>query len=284
MQFWLRPWLGKSLYHPLYRIGFGVLFGFSLAWFSPSLSFLLAAQNPPSQSIQKATIVEILDGSDVYIEDKKARVNDSGVLGQHIRTGESRIQLRFNTGAIGRLSPQSNITLEPTCVRVQQGKLLVDGVVQGCTPSMIARVQGTTYVLEVTESSEESVTVLDGEVTANRGNHNAANPPKPAATPQPHPTPAPKKNTKPRGTDKTSVVLKAGEQVNYDKVLGQLGLIRKLSQQEFTALLKGNLFKGFRQELPGLKRIQAAFQALFPNANFPIPIPSLPIQLPRFPF
>ncbi len=81
------------------------------------------------------------------------------------------------------------------------------------------------------------------------------------------------------------IVLKAGEKVNISAT-GAPGLIEKLTQKDFTNLLTGNLFNGFTIPLPGMTKIQASFQQLFPGVPFPIQLPRLPtLPIPiRLPF
>lgn len=85
------------------------------------------------------------------------------------------------------------------------------------------------------------------------------------------------------------VVLKAGEKVEVANE-GTLGIVQQLTENEFVNLLKGNLFQGFTNQIPGIDKVQAVFNGLFPGVNFPIsipgiPIPSIPIpSLPRFRF
>jgi hypothetical protein len=85
------------------------------------------------------------------------------------------------------------------------------------------------------------------------------------------------------------VVLKAGEKVEVDS-RGTLGIIQQLTENEFVGLLTGNLFQGFTNQIPGLDKVRAVFDGLFPGVNFPISIPGIPIpsiplpSFPRFPF
>jgi hypothetical protein len=175
----------------------------------------------------------------------------------------------------------------------------------GCTSSVVAGVRGTTYVLEATEAGETAVKVLEGEVTVTRqrvaeeeepasGSKQFSLPsilpslpsPVPEPAPEPSPTPSPDAVEAPVPTSAgaNQVVLKAGEKVSVSPT-GALGLVGKLTQSEFTTLLKGGLFNGFTLSLPGLSKIQSSFQQLFPGVPFPIRLPSvsipgLPIRLP----
>ena len=132
------------------------------------VSLLLSLQTGAIAQVNQATVTEILDGQEVYIQNNQARVNDRADRGQRVSTGNARTQLEFNTGAIARLSSNSVLTVGQ-CAQLQSGTLLVNGAVNGCTPSTLAGVRGTTYLLQVDEESgEERITVLEGEVEITR--------------------------------------------------------------------------------------------------------------------
>jgi hypothetical protein len=233
----------------------------------------IATQSP----INRAEIMQILDSAEVYIQNKQAKVKDSANKGQRVRTADARAQLQFNTGAIGRLAHNSVLTVGQ-CARLQKGSLLVNGAMNGCTSSVVAGVRGTTYVLEVNETGEANIKVLEGEVTLTRQTE---------TMPEEEATEAPAAAPKQLPTeDMNPVVLKEGEQVNVSPT-GVPGAIDRISQDEFTRLLAGSLFNGFTIPLPGISKIQSSFQRLFPGVPFPIsvpglPIPRIPIRLPFF--
>ena len=109
-----------------------------------------------SATIKQATLAEILDSNQVYIQNKQARLRDRATQGQRIRTGKARAQLNFNNGAVARLAYNSVLTVGQ-CARLQRGTLLVNGSVSGCTPSVVAGVRGTTYLLAVDEAGDTQV-------------------------------------------------------------------------------------------------------------------------------
>ncbi len=219
--------------------------------------------------------MQILDSAEVFIQNKQAKVKDTANKGQRVRTADARAQLQFNTGAVGRLAHNSVLTVGQ-CARLQKGLLLVNGAMNGCTSSVVAGVRGTTYVMEVNETGEANIKVLEGEVALTRLKE-----PLPEEEPAEPPAAAPKQLQ----PEENPIVLKEGEQVNVSTA-GVPGVIAKISQDEFTRLLAGGLFNGFTLPLPGLSKIQASFQRLFPGVPFPISVPGLPIpSIPRpFPF
>ncbi len=280
--------------------------GRSLLLFVCALCFVLVARSPlvAQTPINRAKITQVLDGAQVFIQNRQAKLNDAANKGQRVRTGEARAQLTFNTGAIGRLAHNSVLTVGQ-CARLQQGTLLVNGAMNGCTSSVVAGVRGTTYVLEANESGETGIKVLEGEVTVTRRHELESDdepasgskqfslpsiiPTLPSRNPEPATSASPEP-TEPSGesieapmtspADANQVVLKAGEKVNVSPA-GAVGLVEKLTQGDFTNLLRGNLFDGFTLPLPGMAKIQASFQQLFPGVPFPIRLPS--VSIPRIP-
>lgn len=288
-----------------------------LPGFLCGLCLVLTLRSPAtaqSAAVNRAEITQILDSPKVFIQNRQAKVNDRASKGQRVRTANARAQLLFNTGAIGRLSPNSVLTVGQQCARLQKGSLLVNGAMNGCASSVIAGVRGTTYLLEVNDAGEAAINVLEGEVAVTKlaeplpvedatadfpvqtkqfpGNFRLPDPtlrrptpPLEVETPASNgSSPLDLQTSQDRGE---TVVLQAGEKVSVGSD-GSVGLIQKLSQEEFTRLLRGNLFNGFSSQLPGISKIQQSFQRLYPNVPFPlslpgipgIPTPSIPIRLP----
>jgi hypothetical protein len=275
-------------------------------------------------SITQGRIAEILDGSQVYIQNAQARVNDVANRGQQVRTGNSRAQVSFNTGAVARLSTNSVLTIGQ-CANLQQGVLLVNGAVNGCTSSVTAGVRGTTYIMEVDEDGEERIQVLEGEVVVSQQANPEMQPEgtledseMPAPVPSPETsaetspgtpseesleTPAEEMGDRPgfpglphrdeegttsdtldtSDTSEGQIVLTAGQKISSRRG-ERLGSVERMSQDDFVRILTGVLFDGFAEELPGMSRIQDAFQRLFPNVPFPLGTPNVPIPRPRVPF
>lgn len=328
-----------------------------LAFFFAGLCiFALAAPQlaPASAQSTQATVQEILDGNQVFIQNQRASVNDVARQQQQVRTGNSRTALLFNTGAVARLSANSVLNIGQ-CARLKQGTILINGAVNACSSSITTGVRGTTYLLEIDESGNQQVKVLEGEVVVKRNatpiidedaqptTETKPTAPKPTipSTQTPNitsPTTVPKfkqfgpspsvipPTTKPPTTtprintpnpqdgkpveplngkpanDKPilqiekpispakqpdEVVLKAGEKVEVNQG-GTLGIIQQLTENEFVSLLKGNLFDGFTNQIPGIEKVRSVFNGLFPGVSFPISIPGIPIpnipSIPSLPF
>jgi hypothetical protein len=335
-----------------------------IALFFTGLSiFALAAPQiaPASAQATQATVQEILDGNQVFIQNQKASINDIARRQQQVRTGNSRTALLFNTGAVARLSANSVLSIGQ-CARLTRGTILVNGAVNACSSSITTGVRGTTYLLEVDESGYQQVKVLEGEVIVKRNANpiideddrpttetkptdkptTDTKPPIKPSTQQPSvispitspkvkqvpttptaPVNTPPVNTPPvrptfpqgnpegrpvdplnaqpandndkpilkidprlqRANEPDEVVLKAGEKVEVDP-RGALGIIQQLTENEFVGLLQGTLFQGFTSQIPGIDKVRAVFDGLFPGVNFPISIPGIPtpsIPLPSLP-
>ncbi|NJK34596.1 MAG: FecR domain-containing protein [Oscillatoriales cyanobacterium SM2_2_1] len=276
-------WLKRSLL---------LLLGVVITLMQPLSGSLVFAQNSTSQ----ATVKEILDGTQVFIQEQQAKVNDIARQRQRVRTGDARAELTFPNGAVARLSKNSSLSIG-SCARLQRGALLVNGAANSCTATIVAGVRGTTYVLEVDESGKQEIKVLEGEVVVRREAtpDPAEEKPKQFNFPSNPPTITPPRQNEPLEakpaedkpvirSESNETVLKAGERLEID-IQGVLGIVQKLSQGEFERLLKGNLFDGFASQLPGIENIRNSFQNLFPGASFPIPsIPTPNIPIPRLPF
>ncbi len=284
------------------------------------LSLALPQTMPVSAQSTQATVQEILDGNQVFIQNQQASVNDVAREQQQVRTGNSRTALLFDTGAVARLSANSVLRIGQ-CAQLRSGTILVNGAINTCSSGITTGVRGTTYLLEVDELGNQKVKVLEGEVIVKRNatklidddEQPTNNKPivKPTNTKLPTQTPTPKPNNTapttvssptPRSSGSVNnglgtqqppdpnlsspkqpdeVVLKSGEKIEVDQG-GAFGVIQKLTENEFVNLLQGNLFQGFTNQIPGIDKVRSVFNGLFPNVNFPISIPGIPT--PSIPF
>ncbi|OLP16471.1 hypothetical protein BST81_21065 [Leptolyngbya sp. 'hensonii'] len=219
------------------------------------LGLLIPPGSSQSGGIKQARVTEILDGSQVFIQNQPVKLNAVAGKGQQVRTGKARAELTFNTGAIGRLGQNSALTVGNSCNQLQQGSVLIEGAANGCTKSLVAGVRGTVYVMEVDEAGEESITVCDGEVEIRQADE----------------------------PNKTWIV-KPGERIGIGRDR-KLKPIRRLAQQEYDQLLQGQLFRQYRRELRKTKEIRRYYLQLYKGATFPLdrkPVrpPVRPLQRP----
>lgn len=215
---------------------------------------------PGVSQISQAVIQEIIDGNQVFIQEKQAKVDDKADFGQIVLTKEARTSLLFNNGAAGRLGNHASVTVGQ-CVEVEQGELLISGPVNGCMAGLTVAVKGTLYVLKKQEDNSGTVQVLEGTVEISNQN-------------QPGET----------------VEVKAGEQLAI--VQGLLGQVIPMSPEEITALLNGKLFTGFQIPITPEGALQQVCSRLLPGLScsstglpsYPIPTSPLPIPFPGLPF
>ncbi|MGG6239621.1 hypothetical protein ACQ4N7_13415 [Nodosilinea sp. AN01ver1] len=132
-------------------------------------SLLLAAPGyeAKAQANSAATVTEILDSNQVYIQNRAAQVNSVAQQRQQVRTRAARASLRFNSGAVARLAHNSSLVVGQ-CAQLNRGTLLVNGTLNGCSTSTVAGVRGTIYTIEVTEAGETIIQVFEGEVVVER--------------------------------------------------------------------------------------------------------------------
>ena len=224
-----------------------------------ALGWLVAATLSPAplaaQQSQTAVVQDILDGRELFIDREQARVKQQARSPQLISTGRSRGQLLFEGGAVGRLNRQSQLRLGSTCFLLDRGQVLVSGRQAGCTRSARLSVRGTNYVLEVTEAGDTEIAVLEGavEVQASREGE-------------------PLSETRP-------TTVQAGQRLRISPE-GVVLAILALSSGDYTRILTGPLFEGFRLPLPAQAALDSYLRSNLPS----VPIPSLPAgpSLPSF--
>ncbi len=128
----------------------------------------LAVLSPPlraeQRSSQSATVQEILDGPELYIDRAQASLRQQAHAPQTISTGHSRGQLAFGSGATGRINRHSLMQLGARCFVLNRGEVLVSGPQPACTRSTRLSVRGTNILLGLNAAEETELAVLEGEV------------------------------------------------------------------------------------------------------------------------
>lgn len=188
-----------------------------------------------AQEINSATIVEVLDSNQVYIQGEQAQQNDVAGLGQQVSTGEARAGLQFNNNAAIRLGQNSSLVVGSKCVQVKRGRVIISGSARGCVGSIIAVTRGTIYALEAKETDNGLVyicKVLEGEVAVSKTDDDTSKP----------------------------IFLKERQKITATP-LGGFGAVEELSQEEFEDLLGGSLFKDFKIAIPNIEKLPSATQA-----------------------
>ena len=210
--------------------------------FSSCLTISLAGTAPVFADSQKATIEEILDGDELFIDDQKAKVEQKAQPPQVISTGLSRGQIGFSGGAVGRINRQSLVKLGSSCFLLNKGQILISGRQDGCTASSRLSVRGTNYVLKISDDGSTDLAVLEGsvEVTDNSGEQEA-------------------------------VTVEAGQRLRLSPAGVVIGLLQ-LAAGDYQRILDGPLFVGYTAPLPGFADLRR-----YLNLNVPgLRIPSVP--------
>jgi len=187
-----------------------------------------------------ATVQEILDGNQFYIEQKQAKVRDGAKTPDRLRTGNSRAQMAFQAGGTARINRFSQMKLGTSCFFLTKGQVLVSGPQNGCTRSSRLSVRGTNYLISVTETGQAELTVLEGQVMVEAPE---------GGKPSPHERP-------------TAVF--GGNRVSLGPD-GRVSDRHRLSEEEMVAILNGPLFQGFLSPLSHQQALQSFLQRAYPN-------------------
>ncbi|MEE3715552.1 hypothetical protein V2H45_02200 [Tumidithrix elongata RA019] len=193
--------------------------------------------------VTEATVSEIAQGNQVFIQNRQANLGEIAKTSQQVRTGESIAQLRFNNWAIARLGKNTALTIGQCGAYVQQGDVLLNGPVSACTAHVTAAVSGTTYIMEVDSKGGENVEVLEGEVEVTSNWNGQTN----------------------------KVIVKSGEGFE-SSASNPLGTVQPFNRQEFDEFLTGDLLNNYRSSLPSssVDRIETTYKRRFPNTKFPL--------------
>ncbi|MFN9623233.1 MAG: iron dicitrate transport regulator FecR [Cyanobacteriota bacterium] len=206
---------------------------------------------------ETALVQEILDGKELYIDATQARVRQTARAPQLLKTGSSRGQLLFDSGAVGRLNTFSQMRLGSGCFLVDRGQVLVSGRQNGCTRSARLSVRGTNYVIDVKEDGEAEILVLEGQVEV-----------QPLQDGEPGTAP--------------STLLEAGQRLRLSP-LGKVLALLRLDVGDYEQILLGPLFRDFAMPLPGLEGLRDFLNLRFPGVSFPLPSGGLSIPQPSLP-
>jgi hypothetical protein len=209
---------------------------------------------------ESATVQEILDGNQLYIDGNQARLKQAAQAPQVISTGDSRGQLGFESGAVGRINRQSLLKLGSSCFLLNKGQILISGRQDGCTRSSRMSVRGTNYILQVDENGNADLAVLEGSVQVEATDSKTA-----------------------------PVTVQAGQRLRLSPSGVVLGLV-KLALGDYQSILDGPLFSGYSIPLPAYANLESYLRLNVPGLKLPttpsLPIPSTPsvpgLSLPRF--
>lgn len=231
---------------------------------------------PAAEPPMRATVQEILDRPELFIEARQARVQDVPAQPERISTRNSRAQLRCSSGAAGRLTRHSQLRLGTGCFLLEQGQVLVSGRQSACTRSLRLSVGGTNYILEHYDNGDAAVVSLQGvlavellEGDAGIGSDvgSAAGPAAGAGAPRSAPP----------------LLVASGQRLRLLRRLGMTTLIA-LTPADYRAILEGPFFQGFQQRLPDQGALEDYLAASVPGVSLPRPAPPRATSTPGFSF
>ncbi|MGL5035288.1 MAG: hypothetical protein ACRC6M_15990 [Microcystaceae cyanobacterium] len=236
-----------NIFSPLKNIRFLLTSSLVLTFTASVFPWSVKAQ------ISQAVIQEIIDGDQVFIQQKQAKVEDTAQFGQIVLTKDSRAGILFNNGALGRLGNNAKVTVGQ-CVEVEKGELLISGPVNGCMAGLTVAVKGTLYLLKKTDENSGTVQVLEGTVQV-------TNQDKPGEV----------------------VEVTSGQEVAIFQ--GILGQAIPMTPEAIAAILSGQLFSGFQIPVTPDGALQTLCSQLLPGLScsttglpsYPIPTPPIPL-------
>lgn len=188
-----------------------------------------------------ARVQEILDGNELFIDDKQARVNQLAFRPEVIATKNSRGSIAFSSGAQARISKNTQLRLSGDCARLVKGQMLISGKQNTCVGSVRMSVRGTHYMVEVLEDGTTQVAALDGLMTFSPGTGVNGRP-----------------SVIPVGADR--------EVIRFSQD-GQVVERRCLISTDYRRYLEGDLVQGFFFPLPKVGQLVSMLTSSVPGAG-----------------
>jgi len=212
----------------------------------------LAATPVPAE---RATVLAILDGPDLWIDRRRARVKDNARSPELLRTGASRAQLGLQAAAALRMNRSSQLRLGSRCFLMERGQVLIAGPLSLCTRSTRLSVRGTHVQVDLDERGSATISVLEGQVEleALAG---------PTATP---------------------TTLSQGSRLRL-ATDGRVLSLTSLSAADYRAFVDGPLVDGFSTPLPQQALLEQALGAVTPGLSLACgarPEPALTAEINR---
>lgn len=109
---------------------------------------LAPAATAQATVIQSARVVRLIDGKEVFINGRTAKVNDTARSGQQLRTGRSRAELLFDGRTVGFMGRSSVLNVGSQCLRLDRGAVLMSGPQRTCLGTKVLGVMGTTTIVQ----------------------------------------------------------------------------------------------------------------------------------------
>lgn len=208
---------------------------------------------------RRATVVEILERPELFIERRQAHVKDVATEPETLTTQQCRAQLLVAGGATARMTRNTLLRLGGQCLLLDRGSVLISGPESGCTRSVRLSPRGTNYILEVLDNGDTAVTSLEGTLQVELLEDG-------------------------RPTSKPPVTLSSGQRLRLYEALG-LTTVIDLTPADYRGIFEGPLFRGFRERLADQSLLETHLQTNVPGVSLPAPEPEptagpgLPMQL-----
>ena len=197
-----------------------------------------APQATASMPLERVTVQAILDGPDLWIDRRRARVQDKAQAPEQLRTGASRAQLALPTAAAIRMNRSSQLRLGSRCFLMERGQILMSGPVTLCTRSVRLSVRGTHVLVELDALGGATISMLEGQAEL-------------ASLSAP---------------DTPPTLLRQGTRLRLDPD-GRVLALTSLSQDDYRAFVEGPLVDGFSTPLPQQPLLQKALSGVEPGLS-----------------
>ncbi len=201
-----------------------------------SLALLQTALAASPIPAERATVLAILDGSDLWIERLRARVKDNARAPELLRTGASRAQLGLQTEAAIRMNRASQLRLGSRCFLLERGQILISGPLSLCTRSLRLSVRGTHVQVDLDDQGGPTISVLEGRVELEALS----------------------------GTTAAPTTLNQGTRLRL-AADGRVLSLTSLSPADYRAFVEGPLVDGFSTPLPQQPLLEQALGAVTPG-------------------
>jgi hypothetical protein len=209
---------------------------------SAGLSAGVAQTAKPS----KATVREILDRQELFIDRRRAKVKDTAQQPESLKTLQCRAQLTFADGAGGRMIKGSTIRLGD-CLFISQGSVLISGPMCACSRSVKVCSTNTNYILEAMDDGDAAVTSLEGTLDVQLLDSDLS-------------------------SSRPATVVNSGQRLRFYQGQGFTTLI-DLTPDDYAGIIEGPFFRGFRERLPSQGALEDYLQAHVPGVGLPEPEP-----------
>jgi hypothetical protein len=210
-----------------------------ITWVSAGPSASHAQTTKP----RRATVMEILDRPELFIDRRRAKVKDTAQQPQSLRTLQSRVQLAFDNGAGGRMINGSTLRLGD-CLFIGKGSVLVSGPMCACSRSVRVCSKTTNYILEAMDDGDANIISLEGSLDVQVQDDDLL-------------------------ASKPSIAVNSGQRLRFYQAQGFTPPV-DLTPEDYRGIFEGPLFKGFREQLPYQRALEEYLQAQVPGVTLPV--------------